>query len=104
MDFRGAGASQVVQNIELFENSDRAWRQKPATHLFTRKPVSLDGNGFDSRTRQFSQTGGPGKAGADDQHIDGFHFSATSTRRNGKLRTIRPGTWACREMSSSSEG
>src|SRR5207249_9412965 len=97
LDFRGSGAyarrshfnSACVQNLidetELAQTIDRTWRKKTATDFWTWKPVAFQSYSIDAHALQSPHTSGACKASTDNDHVVHAHFSATSTRRYGKL-------------------
>src|SRR2546428_11858174 len=86
------GVTDLVRKTKLLETSDRTGREKPSAHLWPRKPFTFQSDCINAPALQFPHTRSARKTSTDDDHIVHYHFSATNTRRNGKLRYTRAGT------------
>jgi len=99
-----SGFSNLIRKTKLLETVDRARGEKPATHLWPRKPLTFQRYCINAHPLQFPHTGRARKTSTDDDHIVHSHFSATNTRRKGKLRYTRAGTPARSATCNNSRG
>src|SRR5438552_3501311 len=83
--FNSACVQNLIDETEPAQTIDRTWRKKTATDFWTWKAVAFQSYGIDAHALQSPHTSGTCKASTDNDHVVHAHFSATSTRRYGKL-------------------
>jgi hypothetical protein len=69
IDVDGPRRLHAVENVEVRKTINRARRKESATHLVSRKSISVEGNDINPEPLQLSRTRRAGQTASDDDNV-----------------------------------